>query len=55
MAEVALKIRVQKWRLPAIKAACRVLVAVEWLLPGSIDFDVWSERLARFFVAGIRI
>ena len=56
MAElVTLKLRHQRWRLRAANLAIWALVAVEWLVPGSIDEDLWTERLAGFVVAGMRV
>ncbi|MCW1932614.1 hypothetical protein [Pararhodobacter zhoushanensis] len=55
MTQVFLKVHYPLWRLRAARLVIHALGAIEWLFPGSINCDRWTEGLSSFVARGVKI
>lgn len=50
-----LTLAMSRWRIRVAKAAVLGLIVVDWAVPGWLDQEAVTERLARFLVAGAKV
>ena len=55
MAEITMKLRIDRWRLIVARVWVIAAAICENTLPGSVDMDGETERIAEFLLRGIRL